>query len=418
MREFKIFFFTLIFLLLLMCFTYHSRLMPLMLLTVTLICLSSFLLGLFARLRLQITTEKVPGEVFRKNQINMTVSIKNKSLLPLTPVRIYVKVCEKGKYLPQNKVLISSIPPLGDVTFSIQNFVSYRGEYSLGIEQVEFFDILKIFRYKINRDTPWKLTSYLRELTSDNIGDYNQDEEEATRTKAHGFNKDAFSHLREYREGDSLRRIHWKLSARLDELIVKQMETNHNYSSLIFCDFTWDLPDSQNSPNLPDKISYEAVMSESDMAIETSLAIIRRILLTLNTAVFLWQDNRTKECEVREVLHMQDCGELANSLAFLPAAPFDGDFTDLFDEFSEEVRLERAIYIVTPNVTDDLVEKLYSTGLILRRNVVLAVIAFDSDSGSQQQHDRIEYLSTKTAIQVCQIKTDDESAVKNLTALN
>lgn len=45
-----------------------------------------------------------------------------------------------------------------------------------------------------------------------------------------------FYTLRSYREGDDLRRIHWPTSARLDELMLRQMETPWQSRALVFLD--------------------------------------------------------------------------------------------------------------------------------------------------------------------------------------
>ncbi len=45
-----------------------------------------------------------------------------------------------------------------------------------------------------------------------------------------------FYTLRSYREGDDLRRVHWPTSARLDELMIRQMETPWQSRALVFLD--------------------------------------------------------------------------------------------------------------------------------------------------------------------------------------
>jgi hypothetical protein len=391
--------------------------MPFLLVTVIIICASSIILSVITRLAIVVQVKEVPSRVRRKDGVTLTVRIKNNFFLPLTPVRVYVKVCEKGIYSPQKKMLIVSLAPFGEVTLNIQNVVSYRGVYLLGLEKVEFFDILKTCKFKIAKMKPWGLVSYPRELTANSVRDDNQDESEVSRTKAHGFNRDAFSHLREYREGESLRLIHWKLSARLPdgELIVKQMESNHDFAALVFCDFTGDIP-----PAIPliegaetdasAVFSAESFMEASDIAIESALAIMRRILLSNNTAIFLWQDARIGGCDIKEVVDLQDCDDLNESLAMLPPVPFDGSFIELFDEFYEDIRLERAIYIITAAITEELVEKLRSTGLIFQRNVIIVAISTRSTENSQKE--LTEYLTTQTKVTVCRILSDEEDDIK------
>jgi hypothetical protein len=174
------------------------------------------------------------------------------------------------------------------------------------------------------------------------------------------------------------------------------MECNYDYSALIFCDFCGVFENT------------EAALNASDTAIETAQALIRRILLSGNSAIFLWQDSRDENSGVKEVADSDQYGELARRLALLPAQPFDGEFTELLDEFADEIRLERAVYIITACVDNDLVEKLRETGLIYRSNVILTVISSPLNRSSLT-----EYLKTQTKITVHTIESDSGEDIES-----
>ncbi|MCL2036497.1 MAG: DUF58 domain-containing protein [Oscillospiraceae bacterium] len=440
MREFRTFFISVIVILFILCYAYHSQLMPLLLVTVLLICGISFVLSLITKSCMETEVDVPPEVVERKSAFNLNLQIKNNFIMPLTPVRIYVKVCEKGTYKPQNKMLIISLDPFRQINLNLRNVVSFRGEYIIGVERVEFFDLLKIFKFKVYLKEPRKLMSYPRELTLGYLSGDNQEDTEISQPKPHGFNKDVFSHLREYREGESLRHIHWNLSVKLDELIVKQMESNYDQSSLIFCDFCSEMLD----------FPTEYVLHGSDLVIETSLAIIRRIILSGNSAFYLYQanqENATAEegnqdtgSQIRHPENLSDCFELSRKLAFLPVEPFNlngtGSFTDLFDEFYHQLRNESAVYIVTPSVSEDLIEKLRSMGLLFRNNVVLAAIApFQPEEKPRElkeglnnpekpeksklkkiiseQDNLLSYLESGTKIKVVRIKGDTDKEIES-----
>lgn len=59
-----------------------------------------------------------------------------------------------------------------------------------------------------------------------------------TRTRPEPYLKGAedFSSLREYRSGDDLRRVHWPSTARLDEIMIRQMETPRETRGLVLLD--------------------------------------------------------------------------------------------------------------------------------------------------------------------------------------
>jgi uncharacterized protein (DUF58 family) len=418
MKEFRFFFIVVFVMVFAMCFAYYSRLMPLLLAAVFFLCGLSLILSLIARLRFTVEVSNGVNEIRRKDSALLKIRIKNNFIVPLTPIRVYIRVLEKGKFAPQKKMLITALPPFKEVVLNIQNDVSFRGKYQIGFDKVEFFDILKIYRFVIKADkkASWNLVSFPRELPLDNrrLLDENEEEPDVTLTKPHGFNKDAFAYLREYRAGEPLRHIHWKLSARLLEgtLIVKQMEANHDHSSLIFLDFCQKYEHPEQS------------LEASDTVIETAIAITRGILLTSdscnNGAVMFWQDSRAEMSEAKqeqseggalpalgvldgvqlaEVTEARSYGDMVRALVTLPALPYDGEFTSLLDEFGDEIRLERAVYLITPAVTDALVNKLREMGLIYRSNVTLAVIPSDLIK-AESDSNLLEYLKNETKITV------------------
>jgi hypothetical protein len=414
MKEFRFFFIVVSVMLLAMCFAYHSRLMPLLLVTVVSLCLLSFIVSLIARLRFTVEVQNGPSEVRRKDTAVLKIRIKNNFIMPLTPVRIYVKVMEKDRCVPQKKMLIAALAPFKEVVLNIQNDISYRGEYCIGFEKLEFFDILKLYRFTVKSDkgSMWNLISFPRELPMDNrnLLDENEEEPDVSLTKPHGFNKDAFAYLREYRAGESLRHIHWKLSARLNNLIVKQMEANHDLSSLIFLDFTAvGAAAVSGSGSLPEGAdvsaisvtSAEEVMETSDTTIETAIAVTRGILLSgngNNSAVLFWNDSRRDVSQLMEVAEARGYGDFVRALSTLPPLPYSGDFSALLEEFSDEIRLERAVYLITPQVTEGLVTTLRQIGLIYRSNVTLAVI--QSPNKTPEHQSLLEYLRDETNLTI------------------
>ncbi|MCL1789440.1 MAG: DUF58 domain-containing protein, partial [Oscillospiraceae bacterium] len=388
MKGFRIFWGILFLILIIMCFTYHSRLMPFLLLTMLLICVSSFFGALLTRFFFSVkVTYPEFDHVYRKDEIAFSIRIKNNFILPLTPVRVYIGVLVQDVYLPQKKMLVACVPPFQEVLLKIKNIPSFRGEYRIGFEKAEFFDILKIFRFVKKSKIRYTFISVPRKLEIHAVEDNNQEENEVSRAKPNplNFEKNIFSHLREYREGESLRHIHWKLSARILEgdLIVKQMEANHDYSALVFCDFTCEFP------------KIEETLEVSDKTIETTLSVIRLILKSRNSACAVYQSART------EIINLHDYNELLECLTFLPAQPAfpSNEFTALLDEHRGEIHPERAVYMITASVTDKLVEKMRELGLIIKNNVVLVVIP-----SALNQHDLIEYLENETQITVLQIE--------------
>ncbi len=103
-----------------------------------------------------------------------------------------------------------------------------RGIYQIGEIKVDIKDIFNIFSLKKIIDTPIALKVYPQIIPLYNIFiDTSQD-----------FYY--FSELREYQEGDSFKKIHWKASAKKDSLVVKQYEEEGNQEVVIILDSSSD----------------------------------------------------------------------------------------------------------------------------------------------------------------------------------
>ncbi|MCL2071312.1 MAG: DUF58 domain-containing protein [Oscillospiraceae bacterium] len=414
MKEFRIFFIIVFIILFVMCFTYHSRLMPFLLLTMFLICSASFIGALISRIGFSAEMlNPNPGadstKVKRNDEVVFKVCIRNNFIFPMTPVRVYVDVLDKGVYLPQTKLIIVEVSPFQQVTLEIKSFVSFRGEYSIGLKKAEFFDILKIYRFKVRKKERFSIVAYPLESDLYSLRDDNLSESDSALTKPHDFDfkKDDFSHLREYREGESLRHIHWKLSAKLSEgdLIVKQMESNHDSCALVFCDFTGVAPGSLIESK--GAITAEDILYASDAVIETALSVLRLILQNRNSALLLYQDRREEIQRQTNIADLKDYRDLIKSLASLPAEPYSGEFSELLEEYRGEMRHERAVYIITASVNDDLVKKIQELGLIFRKNVVLVIIP-----SVLNNQELIRYIETDTKITICKVETEEIEGVK------
>jgi len=395
MREFRVFYGLFLVIAAIMCVCYSSRLMPILLAVMLLTLAASFLLSLIGCLMLSVNVEPFPEVVYRKSELALDVHIKNRFIMPLSPVMIYVRVAAENRYEPENRVIVVGAKPRGSVTLKIANVMSYRGEYEVGVEKIEFFDLLKLCKFKKTFKNKRVTVSVPRKIFLNRLGDDNEEEDENAIARPDGLNRNVFSHLREYREGDTLRHIHWKLSARLDELIVKQMEQNYNNSALIFCDFNG----SYNS--------IEAALNSSDPCIEAALAIVRRIILSGNGARFIYQDVRTGKSEAVAVEDETSLEELERSLAKLPAEVYSaggGSFAELLTEYENDIWVERAVYIITPNLTEELAEKIRALGLTARGNAAVAVINPDNAALT-------EYLECEAKIDVYRVENDDISVL-------
>lgn len=123
----------------------------------------------------------------------------------------------------------------GDKTICSTNLVCrYRGEYEIGVREVVLTDLFHLFRfrYAVSGQIKAEVSPRIVEVTElKSIADLPV----PVLTVASGIAEPDII-VRDYAEGDSLKQIHWKATARERKLKVRLMTGKENQSISIFCD--------------------------------------------------------------------------------------------------------------------------------------------------------------------------------------
>ena len=151
------------------------------------------------------------------------------------------------------------------------------------------YDLLKIFKIKIKlKPDCYTLVAPRRIMLSDS-GALSSDDRESIITQTSFTDNSSFSSVREYKEGDNLKHVHWKLSAKHDELMVKQPEQELGSNAVIIAD-TRAVFDS-GAEN----------MRAVDAVIEAALAVAAKTVSDGRTAVNIFRSADGTPCaEVTE----------------------------------------------------------------------------------------------------------------------
>ena len=101
----------------------------------------------------------------------------------------------------------------------------YRGEYSMSIDYIDLYDVFGIFhrRRKLDKEIKIKVVPRVFDINSVPESSITSDTN-PNPVLITSDDRDELSSIREYRDGDLLRSVHWKLSAKKDDLIVKVLD--------------------------------------------------------------------------------------------------------------------------------------------------------------------------------------------------
>lgn len=170
------------------------------------------------------------------------LKIDSKSKIPVGCIRIqflYENVLFKT--VRSQDILLE--PPSGKTGRYELPFTSEDcGKIKITVKKAVCYDILGIFSRKINFPINPELIVY-PELYLLDIVPKNHPEAKSAGDVYHaeerGQDVTEVFDMRDYQEGDNIKSIHWKLSGKLDRLVIREFSNPSNYHTVLFYDFSW-----------------------------------------------------------------------------------------------------------------------------------------------------------------------------------
>lgn len=222
------------------------------------------LLALYFRWSVRVWLDlKIPVAA-KGEKIPLEIHIENRGILPVAGVRIVLgfgNVCGKTK---EKRILEEYAARRSEKKVTVLASSDYCGGIRFFLYRVKVWDYLKLFgqnlkcrsEIRINVlpqivEMPVEVTARTRNFPVDG------DEYEKDRG---GDDPAEIFQIREFRDGDRLQRIHWKMSARMDELMTKEYSMPRGCKVLLLLDYRQE----QQSPASVDRfLTFTAALGFS-----------------------------------------------------------------------------------------------------------------------------------------------------------
>lgn len=193
---------------------------------------------------------------------DLWIYVRNRSVFPCVPIELQCNLPDRDMGLFTRKRIYASVPPLGRCRISVSVMHRYRGAYSAQISSAAFFDPLRIIRLSRRLTSEATLIFLPRKLDMGELIAEAPGEESTDPSLLLKGEREDFSHVREYIMGDMIQLVHWKLTAKLDELMIKQYDEASERRTAILCDYRTDAADTGMA------------MKQADAVIEAAIAIL------------------------------------------------------------------------------------------------------------------------------------------------
>jgi len=194
-------------------------------LAVSLVCVLS------AFLTLRIAQETDGGDVTRGERCRYLLTVRLFSPLPIAPLSL--RLC-----LPSGRQSDFSLEThLFGATVSENRFLCpHVGTHPLGVQTLRVSDCFALFRLTKTLKTPFSEVTVLPNPVKTPPLTFSPGEGEASAIERAQADPTTPTDTRLWQEGDELKRVHWKLSMRRQQLIVHTYEQNQRPDALVLLD--------------------------------------------------------------------------------------------------------------------------------------------------------------------------------------
>jgi uncharacterized protein (DUF58 family) len=189
----------------------------------------------------RITQKMEPSELTGEEFGTLAISITNCGALPLAHLEVRHDTARSLFGTEPNARSVFSVMPGQTVGLRTPIFFPYRGVYSPGITQIVAYDLFGFFkitlkpeRYALRQGVTVLPKRVPSAISLEGANPYSgggrngHDEQEPY----------SIAEIRAFRSGDPLKKVHWKLSARMGELLVKEYDGTVSPRIRVFVDFT------------------------------------------------------------------------------------------------------------------------------------------------------------------------------------
>ncbi len=200
----------------------------------------SILYLILARAMIKIYTDVDRTRTKKGESVEYEIKIINESPLPFPLVETVVTLPSDDAYICRDNLLRISLLPLG--CHIIKRSVSFplRGSYDIGVRSLRVCDLIGFFATEVRLELGRTVIVYPDNIVMSENTRRSETDLPTPVTRPFTTSDQAEpADIREYVPGDPIKNIHWKLSAKSDDLQVKNFSSNMDRNVYILCDLSF-----------------------------------------------------------------------------------------------------------------------------------------------------------------------------------
>ena len=294
-------------------------------------------------------------ETQKNKEISLKVELENQSVIPVTRCDLILQMQNLLNGESVQEVLRGGVLPKRTRTFLLSAEHAHCGVVKSAIRSARVCDPLGLFSRKLNVEIPGcecmvAPTLYHTGIRMEEMEHYDMESFRYADAKVGTDSSETVS-IREYTEGDSVRAIHWKLSAKTGEIMIKE----------------YGFPVDSKTMLIADKRKTEEIKNADMIDRLTEFTLSTSLTLTQQEAnhVLGWYDANASEFIVRTIQSADDLYETMPDFLRAPFVKENADPAQKFLESGMEAGVSGYLYITQDILTEDVgMESLKEAGYV------------------------------------------------------
>lgn len=324
--------------------------------------------------------------------VPVSIQLDNPTIFPISHIKVSLNYKNAFSDRGYKKNYMVCVDAKTKTSFICNLYSEYAGNLEISLNQVRIYDYLKLFSMKKSKKaqlTVAVLPVYY-ELPQNQFVNLHSNLVESDYYSAikSGDDPSEVFAIREYREGDRQQRIHWKLSRKLDQLMIKEFSEPLNCSILLFVDLC-----------APSELNRMLFM---DSILECALSLSYTFLLSGQMHYFTWYDEKHGSCTRIRIAQEKDLFEAVDGL--LHVLPYTSR-TDALAAYEAQhpKELYSSLIFITGEQPRKRTESISLLKAMSRQVIYLA--EFDSQPGTKYLPNEVVRRFTDVGVSLASVDT-------------
>ncbi len=345
MKKNRILYIILFIMSLIFVYFYGGKIPYMLFYTVLILPIVSILYTYYIVLRFKYCQEIDKNFIMKGDKVKFLFSVHNEDFLLYPYMKI--KFCgENTIFANQFQTKNLSLLPFKEKKYSFELECRYRGYYEIGIKSVQLEDFLGIFRINYKNFETKYITVYPKIIYLDRFHLQTNFISETQSVLNNRFeDMSAISDIRKYIYGDSLKKIHWKLTAKTNDLMVKNFQSTTETSAIIILDLKRNMFSSEINTIIEDKL------------LEATVAVTYYCLSNWVPIKFVYYDDAIVDIPAKTPLDFDGIYKILSKINFIEKIGVEA----ILDVYLKESITKSNVIVFTSNLNYELYNQIYNT---------------------------------------------------------